>query len=136
MRDSDHLHLQLPAVPDSIGRARDAVADRARALGLDRRAVDDLRTIVSEACTNVVLHAYPDGPGERPLEVELRSREDGLELCVRDHGVGIGAVPGSRVGGLRMGLLIVGALASCFQLRSVRDQGTEFRIRFPFAPAP
>jgi serine/threonine-protein kinase RsbW len=134
MRDSD-LHLQLPAEPDSIGRARDAVAGRAHALGLDRPAVDDLRTAVSEACTNVVLHAYPDGTGERPLEVELRSKEDGLELCVRDHGVGIAATPGSRAGGLRMGLLIAGALASCFQLRSIRDQGTELRMRFPFVPS-
>jgi serine/threonine-protein kinase RsbW len=135
MRDSDHLHLQLPAEPDSIGRAREAVADCARALGLDGRMVDDLRTAVSEACTNVVVHAYPDGARERPLEVELRSGEDGLELCVRDHGVGIGATRGGRAGGLRTGLLIVGALASCFQLRSAHDRGTELRMRFPFPAA-
>jgi serine/threonine-protein kinase RsbW len=71
MRESDHLHLQLPAEPDSIARARDAVADRGGELGLDPGAIDDLRTVVSEACTNAVLHAYPDEAVDRPVEVEL-----------------------------------------------------------------
>jgi anti-sigma regulatory factor (Ser/Thr protein kinase) len=136
MGDSAELDLCLEAVAENIAFARDAVADRARALGLDRRAVDDLRTAVSEAATNVVRHAYPEVGGDRPMEIEMRTAEDGLQICVRDHGVGIGTIHGAPAGGLRTGLLVVGALSCCFQLRSTQGHGTELRMRFPAAPTP
>jgi anti-sigma regulatory factor (Ser/Thr protein kinase) len=113
---------------------RHAVAERADELGLDRQVVDDLRTIVSEACANVVLHAYPDEPEERPLEVDLACREDGLRLTVRDKGCGIQpAGSGGRARGMRMGFLLIGALSSCFQLRSRRGGGTELTLLIPLA---
>jgi anti-sigma regulatory factor (Ser/Thr protein kinase) len=136
MSDSGDLDLRLDAEAGNISLARNAVADRARELGLDRQAVDDLRTVVSEAATNVVRHAYPGEGGERPMEIEMRSGEAGLEVCVRDHGIGIGTNHGAPAGGLRMGLLVVGALSSCFQLRSSQGRGTELRMRFPAAPIP
>jgi anti-sigma regulatory factor (Ser/Thr protein kinase) len=123
----------LPAQPDSVGVIREAVAERARELGLDRQRVDDLRTVVSEACANVVLHAYPDGSEERPLEVDLDRGKDGLKLTVRDKGCGVQPAPKGRARGLQMGLLLIGALSSCFQLRSRRGGGTELTLLIPLA---
>jgi serine/threonine-protein kinase RsbW len=125
--------IALPARPHNVGVIREAVAKRARELGLDRQAVDDLKTVVSEACANVVLHAYPDEPEERPLEVDLDCRKEGLRLTVRDQGCGIQPIRSRRVRGLRMGLLLIGALSSCFQLRSRRGGGTELTLLIPLA---
>jgi serine/threonine-protein kinase RsbW len=127
------LSIAMRAQPDSVAVIRAAVAERARKLGLERQVVDDLRTVVSEACTNVVLHAYPDEPEERPLEVDLGRRQGGLRLTVRDKGCGIQPARGGRARGLRTGLLLIGALSSCFQLRSRRGGGTELTLLIPLA---
>jgi serine/threonine-protein kinase RsbW len=131
MDDGEKLYLNLPAEPSNVAPVRDAVAARARAFGLDGSEVDDLKTAVSEACSNVVLHAYPDGVAERPLEVEMGREEGAVHVVVRDRGVGIRSPGGRRPAGLRMGLLLVGEIASCFQLRSGRGRGTELAFSFP-----
>ncbi len=123
--------IKLPAQPDNIAVIRAAVGKRAHELGANRRVVDDLRTVVSEACTNVVLHAYPEEAKQRPLEVSLRREEGGLRLVVRDEGEGVQSTGGDRPPGLRMGLLLAGAISSCFQLRSRRGGGTELTLQIP-----
>lgn len=123
--------IRLPAQPDNIAVIRAAVGERARELGANRRVVDDLRTVVSEACTNVVLHAYPAEAQRRPLEVSLRLEEGALQLVVRDEGQGVQSTGGDRPYGLRMGLLLAGAISSCFQLRSRRGRGTELTLQIP-----
>lgn len=129
------LLIRLPALPDNIAVIRAAVGKRAQELGANRRVVDDLRTVVSEACTNVVLHAYPDEAEERPLEVSLRPGADALQLVVRDEGEGVQSTGGDRPPGLRMGLLLAGAISSCLQLRSRRGRGTELTLQIPLQAA-
>jgi anti-sigma regulatory factor (Ser/Thr protein kinase) len=126
------LLIRLPAEPDNIAVIRTAVGERARELGASRRVVDDLRTVVSEACTNVVLHAYPQEAEQRPLEVSLHQEEGALRLVVRDEGEGVQSTGGDRPPGLRMGLLLAGAISSCFELRSRRGRGTELTLQIPF----
>jgi anti-sigma regulatory factor (Ser/Thr protein kinase) len=133
MDENAGLSMSLDAEAGNVAVVREAVADRAHALGLGPVQIDDLKTAVSEACTNVVLHAYPDRGGERPLGVELRREEGMLLLWVRDEGIGIQPPRGPRTDGMRMGLLVVGALASSFELRSEHERGTELLIRFPLA---
>jgi serine/threonine-protein kinase RsbW len=129
------LRLALPAAPESVSIARRAVAEEAERVGMGRTAVDDLRTAVSEACANVVLHAYPDEDSDGALEVELSSVESGVDVVVRDHGSGLRPRLTTRRPGLRLGLGLIGALASTFQLTSIRERGTEIRIRMPLADA-
>lgn len=126
----DELHLNLPAEAASVATVRNAVAERARAFGLDRSEVDGLKTAISEACSNVVLHAYPEDVVERPLEVEMRRDDRAIQVVVRDRGDGIRSPPGDRPG-LRMGLLLVGEIASRFELRSERGRGTELAFHLP-----
>ncbi len=125
------LLIRLPAQPDNIAVIRAAVGERAHEWGANRRVVDDLRTVVTEACTNVVLHAYPEEAQQRPLEVSLRREEEALQLIVRDEGKGVQASGGERPYGLRMGLLLAGAISSCFQLCSRRGRGTELTLQIP-----
>ena len=51
----------MPAVPDSIAVIRQTVSGICEALGADARTVGDIKLAATEACTNVVLHAYASG---------------------------------------------------------------------------
>jgi serine/threonine-protein kinase RsbW len=133
MESDDRIHLTLPARPDSLPVARRAVVSHAEKLGIAGEALGDLKTVVSEACTNVVRHAYEgqDKPGA--LELDLNPEAEGLSMVITDHGGGIRPCPSGDMPSLRLGLPIIGALSSSFQLVSVLGQGTKITIRFPLA---
>ena len=133
--EPDRLFLSLSAEPENIGAVRAAVDRAACGFGMHGRARDDLKTLVSEACANVVLHAYADDEADRPLEIEVARQSEAIEVTVRDHGHGVSARPGPKPSSLRLGLLLVGAMASSFQLRSVRGRGTELRAMVAFETA-
>jgi serine/threonine-protein kinase RsbW len=133
--EQDRLFLSLPAERENLGAVREAVDRVARRFGMQERARNDLKTLVSEACANVVLHAYLDDDLDKPLEVELARQGEAVEVVVRDHGQGVSARPDPKPAGLRLGLLLVGAMASSFQLRSARGGGTELRATVGFETA-
>jgi serine/threonine-protein kinase RsbW len=97
-------------------------------------ALDDVKAAVSEACNNVVVHAYEGGAG--PLEVEVRLRPPELEVLVRDRGVGIRG-EGEPAAGI--GLAVIEALTIRSELRANADRGLEVAMLFdipePGAPA-
>jgi serine/threonine-protein kinase RsbW len=128
------LSLRLAAEPENVRRARDEVGKRAEALGLRSAVVDDLKTIVSEACSNVVRHAYPQDAVERPMEVEMEKEDGELRVVVRDCGSGIRPPTGARPSSLRLGFLLIGSLADYLQLRTGRGRGTELLLRVSLAP--
>jgi anti-sigma regulatory factor (Ser/Thr protein kinase) len=129
------LSLKLAAEPQNVGHARDEVARRAKAMGLPPAGVDDLKTIVSEACANVVRHAYPEGAAERPMEIELKKEDEELKVIVRDSGIGIRPPTGRRPSSLRLGFILMGSLANCLQLRTGKGIGTELLLKVPLAKA-
>jgi anti-sigma regulatory factor (Ser/Thr protein kinase) len=92
-----------------------------------------MKMAVSEACTNVVVHAYDDGAGM--LEVDMLADAQSLSIHVRDHGGGIHPQPArSRdVPALGLGLPLIAALSDAFELRGSSGQGTEVRMTFNFA---
>jgi anti-sigma regulatory factor (Ser/Thr protein kinase) len=105
---------------------RSLISTVACAADLDPALVDDMRTAVSEACNNVVLHAYDATPG--PLIFSLVVRGDSIELVVRDQGCGIRPGMG-RNRGLGMGVTLINALADRAEFES-SELGTEVRMRF------
>jgi serine/threonine-protein kinase RsbW len=129
------LSLKLAAEPKNVRRARDEVARQAETLGLSAAGVDDLKTIVSEACSNVVRHAYPEDAAERPMEVELEKDNGELRVVVRDSGTGIRPPTGARPKSLRLGFILIGSLADCLQLRTERGRGTELLLTVPLSLA-
>lgn len=133
--EQDRLFLSLPAERENIGAVREAVDRTARSFGMQEGARGDLKTLVSEACANVALHAYADDEVDRPLEVEMTRQGEAVEVVVRDRGQGVSARPDPKPASLRLGLLLVGAMACSFQLRSVRGGGTELRATVAFETA-
>jgi serine/threonine-protein kinase RsbW len=124
----DTLCLRLPALPENVALVRAAVGERAEAYGLATPFVADLKTAVSEACANVVLHAYAGADAPGPLEVEMSRDARKVRMVVRDRGTGIRPQPKRTHVSLRMGLLLIGAISNSFQLRSARDLGTELSM--------
>lgn len=125
------LSLKLAAEPENVRQARDEAASYAEGLGLPAAGVDDLRTIVSEACSNIVRHAYPEDATERPMEVELEEDGGELTVIVRDSGTGIRPPTGARPSSLRLGFILMGSLADYLQLRTGKGRGTELLLRVP-----
>ena len=121
------LRLELVSVADSVTLVRSVIRTIAKAAQLDPALVDDLRTAVSEACNNVVLHAYPTEPG--PMIFSLAIHADSVEAVVRDRGRGI--TPGwVRNRGLGMGVAVINTMADRVEFASECGTGTEVRMTF------
>ena len=126
------IRLELQSRPESVALVRSVIRTVARAVELDRGLIDDMRTAVSEACNNVVLHAYPAADG--PLIFALAVHSDTIEVVVRDHGCGMR--PGCmRNRGLGMGVVVINSLADRAEFETDRTGGTEVRMTFR-RPAP
>jgi serine/threonine-protein kinase RsbW len=124
---TEGLLFVLPATAANVAVIRHAVAGLAETLGMDEIAVADLKTIVSEACTNVAVHAYGDEGG--PMEVQVIPDEAGITVAVRDHGTGIRPRPDFDSTRLRLGLPLIAALATSFSVSGGLGQGTEIVMR-------
>jgi serine/threonine-protein kinase RsbW len=96
---------------------------------MDAPGIADLKTVVTEACMNVVVHAYEGEPG--PLSVEAEPDAEGLTVIVRDSGVGIRPRPEAEPSSLRLGLSLIAALSSRFSFSGGLDRGTEVDKRQP-----
>jgi serine/threonine-protein kinase RsbW len=129
------LSLKLAAEPQNVRQARDQAASCAEALGMSALGVEDLKTIVSEACSNIVRHAYPEDATERPMEVEMKKTDGELTVTVRDCGTGIRPPTGARPSSLRLGFILMGSLADFLQLRTGRGRGTELLLKVPLGSA-
>ncbi|HEX9481911.1 MAG TPA: ATP-binding protein, partial [Solirubrobacteraceae bacterium] len=87
MAGTPNVRLKLSNRAENVLLVRQALSGLAEAVGLDPIALNDVSTAVTEACNNVVLHAYNGGEGA--LEVDLSTTSTGLDATVRDHGSGI-----------------------------------------------
>jgi len=122
------VSLELESRPETLTLVRGMLAGVAELLAMDPELLDDLKTAVSEACNNVALHAYPDGVG--PLAVLLSSNGDGIQVLVRDQGLGMTevAASGDRVQGV--GVPVIRALTERAEFRPRAGGGTEVWMLF------
>lgn len=134
------VRLSFPAKPDYLVLARLALSGTLRHLGLDDEEVGDLKLAVTEACGNVVKHAYDDGPG--PVDVAFLLHPDRLVVIVEDQGAGIGRAPahpeppeGPLESG--MGMAIISAIVDEHDVGPGADgRGTVVRMTKYLAGAP
>ncbi len=123
------VRLDLDSRPETLTLVRGALGGVADQLALDPELLDDLKTAVSEACNNVVMHAYDDDtPG--PLEVLLFARDAGIEVLIRDQGSGMPPVAPSDDRLQGVGLPVIRALTQQAEFRPVPEGGTEVRMLF------
>ncbi len=79
--------LKFNAISGNESFARLAAAAFAMEKNSDMGFLDDIKTAVSEAVTNCIVHGYEEGEGE--IEMELRTTDDTLYIAITDYGVGI-----------------------------------------------
>jgi len=124
-QESD-IRLTLPARPENIAVVRHMLGAVGQAIELPPAVVDDLRLAVTEACTNVVRHAYPGRSGT--LDVVVRPEGERLEVTVADSGRGMGPSPDRRGPGL--GLPLIAALADSFDIDESVPSGSRLVMSF------
>jgi serine/threonine-protein kinase RsbW len=122
------MQLTLPAHAENIAIVRHALGALGEVYALDAQTLSDIRLAVTEACTNVVVHAYP-GAHTGPMEVLATLLGEELAVVVRDEGAGIGPRPDSP--GLGLGLPLIASLAESVQLG--RDERERTQVRMTFA---
>jgi anti-sigma regulatory factor (Ser/Thr protein kinase) len=121
------VHLTVSAYAENVVLVRHVVGSLAEAARLGPRRVEDVRLAITEACTNVVRHAYPDEPGR--LDVVAVAEASGqLTVFVSDEGAGIRPHPHPDGGGL--GLPLMAAVAREFEIDGTREHGTQVRMSF------
>jgi serine/threonine-protein kinase RsbW len=127
MESSSTIRLELDSRPAGLTLVRGMLSGLGEALSLDPELLDDLKTAISEACNNVVMHAYPDSLG--PLLVELEIGPGEIDVTVRDHGSGMRHVAAAddRMG---VGLAVISALAERAEFQTDPGGGTAVRMVF------
>ena len=127
--DDCDIRLTLPARAENVALVRHVVGALAEALSMPQPLIEDVKLAVTEACTNVVRHAYQGSEG--PLEVVVEPKADCLTVVVTDHGTGIRPNPASDGAGL--GLPLIAALSSQLEIADGPDTGSRVRMSFSAA---
>lgn len=127
------MELVLPARAENIAIVRHAFGALADAFAVSDQTLADIRLAITEACTNVVLHAYPERV-DGPMQVRAQVAGEQLTIVVRDEGKGISPRPDSP--GLGLGLPLIASLADSVQLGHDEHGRTEVRMGFSLAAAP
>ena len=136
MRPTNQVKLEFESRSANEGFARSAAACFAAQLDPTLEELGDIKTAVSEAVTNAIVHAYPDRIGKVQLKLRLFP-DNSLELSVKDWGVGIPDPDKAReplytTGGAErsgMGFTIMESFTDTLRLRSVPGRGTTVVMR-------
>ena len=131
MKIDNHVTLEFPSRSANEGFARTAAACFAAQWDPTLEEINDIKTAVSEAVTNAIVHAYPDTLGK--VSVRLRIKEGHvLEIVVKDWGVGIADVNQARTPLFTtgseersgMGFTIMESFMDTLKVRSAPGKGT------------
>ena len=130
-RAENYVTLEFLSRSSNEGFARVAAAGFAAQLDPTLDELGDIKTAVSEAVTNAIVHAYPDSIGQVVVKVRI-CPDQVLEVTVRDHGRGIPDIEKARqpmftTGGEErsgMGFTIMESFMDKVRVRSVPGKGT------------
>jgi serine/threonine-protein kinase RsbW len=129
------FRLGLPAAAANVAIVRQALAGALGVLGLGETRLLDINAAVSEACNNVVVHAYPDADG--PMDIHLWIGKTGLEVIVSDKGVGIRPNrPAPRLELQGLGLSLIQTLTEWVEFLGGAGEGTKVRMGFSLDGTP
>ncbi len=136
MKFENYMILEFPSRSSNEGFARSAVACFAAQMDPTMEELGDIRTAVSEAVTNCIVHAYPDGIGQITLRCRIL-KDNTLDIVIKDKGVGIENVDEARrpmftTGGSErsgMGFTIMESFMTSFTVTSKPGKGTIVHMR-------
>lgn len=131
MNSTNYIKIEFPSKSSNEAFARTAAAAFASQLDPTMEELGDIRTAVSEAVTNAIVHAYPDSIGKISLRLRILGK-DILEVSVRDWGRGIENIeqamsPLYTTGGEErsgMGFTIMDSFMDKLRVRSAPGKGT------------
>jgi len=123
-----NVRLSLTATAENVVLVREMLAGVADSIGLDVSHLNDIQTAVTEACNNVVLHAYAGEQG--PFEVEVLLHQRRLAVRVLDRGIGINTPPATVGESDGIGLHVIRTLARTIDLGQSADGGTLVCMEF------
>ena len=131
MKQQNYIKLEFPARSANEGFARAAAAAFAAQLDPTLEELGDVRTAVSEAVTNAIVHAYPDVMGTVIMRLRILEGNT-LEIVIKDKGCGIPDVPQAMepmfsTGGEErsgMGFTIMQSFMDTLRVRSHPGKGT------------
>ena len=141
IKTENEVTLQFPSQSSNEGFIRSAVACFAAQMDPTLNELEDIKTAVSEAATNAIVHAYPDRIGKVTVKVRICTGQV-LEITVRDCGRGIPDVEKARqpmftTGGEErsgMGFTIMESFMDSLKVRSVAGRGTTVVMKKKIAP--
>ncbi len=141
MKETNYIKLEFPSKSSNEGFARAAAAAFALQLDPTMEELGDLRTAVSEAVTNAIVHAYPDSIGKIAMRMRILDGNT-VEITVRDWGCGIEDVeramtPLYTSGGEErsgMGFTIMSSFTDRLRVRSAPGKGTAVTMRKLICP--
>ena len=81
------MEIKFKAIPQNEAFARNVVASFILPLNPSISELEDIKTAVNEAVTNVIVHAYPDKTGY--VEMKIETTNNKIEISISDNGVGI-----------------------------------------------
>lgn len=125
------VRLTLPAKAENIPVIRHVLGAFAEALQLPPDVVEDMRLAVTEACTNVVRHAY-NGDDTGTIDIVMKPDGDRLDVIVSDCGRGMG--PSPDIDGPGLGLPLIAALADSIEVADAPVGGNRLTMSFTRRP--
>ena len=136
MKFENYMILEFPSRSVNEGFARSAVACFASQMDPTLEELGDIRTAVSEAVTNCIVHAYPNELGTIILRCRIL-KDNILDIVVKDKGIGISDIEQARrpmftTGGSErsgMGFTIMESFMTSFEVTSVPGKGTSVHMR-------
>jgi anti-sigma regulatory factor (Ser/Thr protein kinase) len=130
MGNPDRFALVLAPDPANLPIVRHALRGFLEAGGTAGDTIGDILLAVTEACANVVQHAYAGVEPPGKLHLTAQRQGDEVLIAVRDHGRGFAPRPDSPGAGL--GLPVIASLTERVEIRPVPESGTE--VVMAFAP--
>lgn len=136
MKFGNYMILEFPSKSTNEAFARSAVACFAAQLDPTLEELGDIRTAVSEAVTNCIVHAYPQELGNITLRCRIL-KDNMLDIVIKDKGIGIPDLEQARrptftTGGAErsgMGFSIMESFMSSFDVSSEPGKGTTVHMR-------
>ena len=136
MKFENHMTLEFPSKSTNEAFARSAVACFAAQLDPNLEELGDIRTAVSEAVTNCIVHAYPESLGMITIRCRIL-KDNVLDIVIKDKGIGISNLEQARTpmfttGGADrsgMGFTIMESFMTMFEVHSELGKGTTVHMR-------